>query len=135
MLTIIRSQFLRIAINMNIEDYRNYCMAKKEVTEHFPFDNDTLVFKVCNKMFALASLKRWEEGNAFINLKCDPEYAQELRAEYDAIQPGYHMHKQQWNSVYIHTGELSQKLITELIDHSYDMVVKGLPKKLQAKLQ
>lgn len=119
---------------MNIEDYRNYCMNKKEVTEHFPFDNDTLVFKVCNKMFALASLKRWENGEAFINLKCDPEYAQELRAEYDSIKPGYHMHKQQWNSVYIHTGELPPRLITELIDHSYDMVVKGLPKKIQTKL-
>ncbi|WP_179021741.1 MmcQ/YjbR family DNA-binding protein [Winogradskyella forsetii] len=114
---------------MNIEDYRNYCLNKKAVTEHFPFDKDTLVFKVCNKMFALASLKRWENGEAFINLKCDPEYAQELRAEYDSIKPGYHMHKQQWNSVYIHTGELSPQLITKLIDHSYDMVVKGLPKK------
>ena len=119
---------------MNIEQYRNYCMDKKEVTEHFPFDNDTLVFKVCNKMFALASLKKWENGEAFINLKCDPEYAQELRAEYDSIKPGYHMHKQQWNSVYIHTGELQSKLITELIDHSYDMVVKGLPKKVRENL-
>ena len=119
---------------MNIEDYRNYCINKKEVTEHFPFDTDTLVFKVCNKMFALASLKRWEKGEAFINLKCDPEYAQELRAEYDSIKPGYHMHKLQWNSVYVHTGELSQKLIKTLIDHSYDMVVKGLSKKLRDNL-
>ncbi|WP_299366235.1 MmcQ/YjbR family DNA-binding protein [Winogradskyella sp.] len=119
---------------MTIEDYRDYCIAKKEVTEHFPFDDDTLVFKVCNKMFALASLKRWEEGDAFINLKCDPEYAQELRAEFDSVKPGYHMHKQQWNSVYIHTGELPPKLILELIDHSYDMVVKGLPKKVREQL-
>lgn len=120
---------------MNIEQFRDYCMSKKEVTEHFPFDNDTLVFKVCNKMFALASLKRWEEGNAFINLKCDPEYAQELRADYDSIKPGYHMHKQQWNSVYVHTGELSPKLIASLIDHSYVMVVKGLPKKDRQRLE
>ena len=91
-------------------------------------------FKVCNKMFALASLKRWEEGEAFINLKCDPDYAQELRAAYESIKPGYHMHKQQWNSVYVLTGELSQKLIKELIDHSYEMVVKGLPKKLRETL-
>ncbi|GAA4246145.1 MULTISPECIES: MmcQ/YjbR family DNA-binding protein [Winogradskyella] len=119
---------------MNIEDYRNYCLSKKEVTEHFPFDEDTLVFKVLGKMFALASLKRWENGEAFINLKCDPEYAQELRAEYDSIKPGYHMHKQQWNSVYVHSGELSQQLIKALIDHSYDMVVKGLPKKLRETL-
>ena len=119
---------------MNIEDYRNYCLSKKAVTEHFPFDNDALVFKVCNKMFALASLKKWEEGIGFINLKCDPDYAQELRAEYESIKPGYHMHKQQWNSVYIQTGELSPKLITELIDHSYEMVIKGLPKKLRETL-
>lgn len=109
-------------------------MGKKAVTEHFPFDNDTLVFKVCNKMFALASLKRWENGEAFINLKCDPEYAQELRADYDSIKPGYHMHKQQWNSVYVHTGELPPQLITKLIDHSYEMVVKKLPKKLRDSL-
>ena len=119
---------------MNIEDYRSYCLSKKGVTEHFPFDNDTLVFKVLGKMFALASLKKWEEGNGFINLKCNPEYAQELRAAHHSIKPGYHMHKKQWNSVYIQTGELSPKLITKLIDHSYDMVIKGLPKKLQETL-
>lgn len=119
---------------MNIEAYRDYCINKKEVTEHFPFDNDTLVFKVCHKMFALASLSKWEERNGFINLKCDPDYAQELRANYESIQPGYHMHKQQWNSVYIHNGELSTSLILSLIDHSYDMVVIGLPKKLRALL-
>jgi predicted DNA-binding protein (MmcQ/YjbR family) len=119
---------------MNIEQYRHYCMNKKEVTEHFPFDNDTLVFKVLGKIFALASLKKWENGEAFINLKCDPEYAQELRAEYDSIKPGYHMNKKQWNSVYIHTGELSPKLISELINHSYTMVVKGMAKKLRETL-
>ncbi|WP_040247241.1 MmcQ/YjbR family DNA-binding protein [Psychroserpens mesophilus] len=120
---------------MNIEDYRNYCMNKKAVTEHFPFDNDTLVFKVLGKMFALVSLKKWEAGEAFINLKCDPEYAQELRAEYDSIKPGYHMHKQQWNSVYVHTGELQTTLILKLIDHSYDMVVKGMSKKMRQELE
>lgn len=120
---------------MNIEAYRNYCLNKKGVTEHFPFNEDALVFKVLGKMFALTSLKRWEEGDAFINLKCDPEYAQELRADYNSIQPGYHMHKKQWNSVYIQKGELTPKLITNLIDHSYKMVVKGLPKKLQETLK
>ena len=119
---------------MNIEAYRNYCMSKKEVTEHFPFDDDVLVFKVCNKMFALASLKKWEEGDGFINLKCHPDYAQELRAAYESIIPGYHMHKRLWNSVKIHTNELSPSFIFELIDHSYDEVVKGLPKKLRETL-
>lgn len=120
---------------MNIEQFRNYCLSKTETTEHFPFDNDVLVFKVMNKMYALASLKQWESGDAYINLKCDPEYAVELRETYDSIKPGYHMHKQQWNSVYIHRGELQPKLIFELIDHSYDMIVKGLPKKIRESLQ
>ena len=119
---------------MNIEQYRDYCLSKKAVTEHFPFNEDTLVFKVLGKMFALASLKKWENGDAFINLKCNPDYAQELRAQYNSIKPGYHMHKRLWNSVYLHTGELSPKLITQLIDHSYNMVVKGLPKKLRETL-
>ena len=75
-----------------------------------------------------------ENGEAFINLKCDPKYAQELRAECESIKPDYHMHKKQWNSVYIHVDELSPKLIRGLIDHSYDMVVKGLSKKLRETL-
>ena len=119
---------------LNIEDFRNYCIQKKEVTEHFPFDDDTLVFKVCNKMFALASLKQWESGDPFINLKCNPDYAQELRAEYSSIRPGYHMHKKLWNSVYIHHGELSTDFILKLIDHSYEEVIKSLPKKQQEGL-
>lgn len=119
---------------MNIEDYRNYCMSKKGVTEAFPFDEDVLVFKVLGKMFALVSLKKWESGEGFINLKCNPDYAIELREAYDSIKPGYHMHKQQWNSVYIHTGEISSKLLTELIDHSYNMVVKGMTKKMRDSL-
>jgi predicted DNA-binding protein (MmcQ/YjbR family) len=120
---------------MNIEQFRNYCLSKKATTEHFPFDNDVLVFKVMNKMFALASLKQWESGDGYINLKCDPEYAVDLRETYDSIKPGYHMHKQQWNSVYVHRGELQPKLILELIDHSYDMIVKGMTKKMRESLQ
>ncbi|MBT8325607.1 MAG: MmcQ/YjbR family DNA-binding protein [Winogradskyella sp.] len=119
---------------MNVEHFRDYCMAKKGVTGHFPFDNDTLVFKVLGKMFALASLARWERGEGFINLKCNPQYAQDLRAEYESIKPGYHMHKKQWNSVYIQTGELKLELILKLIDHSYDLVVEGLPKKIREQL-
>lgn len=110
-------------------------MNKKEVTENFPFDDDVLVFKVCNKMFALASLSKWESGEGFVNLKCDPDYAEELRAGYNGITPGYHMHKKLWNSVKIHDTDLSTKLILELIDHSYNEVVKGLPKKGREKLK
>jgi len=119
---------------MNIEQLREYCLSKPQTTEDFPFDQDTLVFKVAGKMFALAPLKKWENGLASLNLKCDPEYALELRAEYDSIEAGWHMSKKHWNSVYIHKGELKPQFITKLIDHSYDMVVKGLPKKLRENL-
>jgi len=119
---------------MNIEQLREYCLTKKAVTEDFPFDQDTLVFKVLGKMFVLVSLKKWEEGNAFINLKCDPEYAIELRETHESIQPGYHMHKKLWNSVYLNNGDLQPKLVCELIDHSYNMVVKGMTKKMRQDL-
>lgn len=110
---------------MNIEEIREYCISKPGVTEGFPFDESTLVFKVMNKIYALVGLERIP---LFINLKCDPERAIELRELYEDIQPGYHMNKQQWNSVYF-TGSIPKNLIQELIDHSYELVVKGLKKK------
>lgn len=119
---------------MNIEQYRNYCITKKGVTEHFPFDEDTLVFKVMGKMFALTSLKKWEEGDHSINLKCDPDWAEELRAEYEAVVPGYHMSKKHWNTVAFNQ-DVSHKMILKLIDHSYDLVASGLTKKLQNELK
>lgn len=119
---------------MNIEQLRNYCISKKGVTEDFPFDQNTLVFKVLGKMFVLTSLKLWESGEAFINLKCDPDYAQELRGTYNSIKPGWHMNKKQWNSVYMHQGNLPPKFIFQLIDHSYEMVVKGMTKKMRESL-
>lgn len=112
---------------MNIEEFREYCLSKNHVTESFPFDEETLVFKVAGKMFALAGL---EHHPATVNLKCDPEKALELREEYDEITPGYHMNKMHWNTVII-DGNLSHKLIRELTDDSYNLVVKGLPKKQQ----
>ncbi|MEP3838120.1 MAG: MmcQ/YjbR family DNA-binding protein [Algibacter sp.] len=119
---------------MNIEQIREYCLAKKGTTEDFPFDEDTLVFKVLGKMFALVGLKRWEAGESAINLKADPEYSQDLRAEYNSIRPGFHMSKKHWNTLYLHEGELPSKLILELIDHSYNMVVKGMTKKMRETL-
>ena len=116
---------------MNIEEFRNYCLSKKGVTESFPFGEDTLVFKVMDKVFALAGL---DAHPATANLKCDPEKAIELREEYDGlIIPGYHMSKKHWNTVEIE-GNLPTDLIVEMIDHSYDLVVKGLTKNLQAEL-
>jgi predicted DNA-binding protein (MmcQ/YjbR family) len=113
---------------MNIEDFYNYCISKPDVTENFPFDKDTLVFKVKGKMFALTSLQKWEEGDHSVNLKCDPDYALELRSEYEAVQPGYHMHKKHWNTVSFNQ-DVSDKLILELVDHSYELVSKANKKK------
>lgn len=116
---------------MNIEQLRDYCLSKKGVTEAFPFDETTLVFKVFGKIFALTSLKSWEEGRPSINLKCDPDYAQELRATYESIQPGYHMNKKHWNTVQLNQEALNPNFIIKLINHSYDAVVKSLPKKVR----
>jgi predicted DNA-binding protein (MmcQ/YjbR family) len=118
---------------MNIQQLYEFCLSKKGVTEHFPFDEDTLVFKVGGKMFALTSLKQFEDGNPSMNLKCDPEKAEELRAEYDGIRPGYHMSKVHWNSVDFNK-DVSTKMICELINHSYDLVFKSLTKKVQAEI-
>nr|WP_315200733.1 MmcQ/YjbR family DNA-binding protein [uncultured Flavobacterium sp.] len=118
---------------MNLETYYEYCLSKKGVTEHFPFDEDTLVFKVGGKMFALSSLLQWEKGAPSVNLKCDPERAQELRAEYDAIQPGFHMSKVHWNTIAVNQ-DVPNALLKELIDHSYDLVFKSLTKKIQMEI-
>ena len=119
---------------MNIEQLREHCIKKKAVTEEFPFDEDTLVFKVLGKMFVIAPLDRWEKGEASVTLKCDPDYSLELRAQYESIHPGPYVSNKHWNTVDIYKGELSSNFIAELIDHSYDMVVKGLPKKLRDTL-
>ncbi len=119
---------------MNIEQLRNYCICKKGVTEEFPFDFDTLVFKVMGKMFALAPLSRWEQGSETINLKCDPERALALRDEYESINEGYHMSKKHWNTITANQ-DASDDLLLELIEHSYDLVVQGLTKKLRAELE
>lgn len=119
---------------MNIEQIRAYCLSKKGASEGFPFDDNVLVFKVLGKMFMLTGLDSWEKGEVAINLKADPDFSEELRAEYSSIRPGYHMSKKHWNTVYIHEGELSFQFLKQLIDHSYDMVVKGLPKKLRDTL-
>ena len=113
---------------MNIEDFREYCIAKTAVTEEFPFDEVTLVFKVAGKMFALTGLDK----DFSINLKCDPERAIELREEHPAIQPGWHMNKKHWNTVYV-DGSLKDDLLKELIDHSYELVVKSLSKKVRVE--
>jgi predicted DNA-binding protein (MmcQ/YjbR family) len=114
---------------MNIEDYRAYCITKNGVTEGFPFDQNTLVFKVMGKMFALANV----DGFVSINLKCDPEIAIDLRERYHGVTAGYHMSKKHWNTVTVN-DDASDDLIYQWIDASYNLVVKSLTKKLQADL-
>lgn len=114
---------------MDIETFRNYCLAKKGVTEGFPFDQDTLVFKVMGKMFALTDVDTFIS----INLKCKPDKATVLREQYAAVQPGYHMNKTHWNTI-ITDGSVADNLLFEWIDHSYNLVVTGLTKKLQQEL-
>lgn len=110
---------------MNVEELRLYCLSKVSVTECTPFDDVTLVFKVAGKMFALIPL---DEIELSVALKCDPELAVQLREQYPAVQPGWHMNKTHWNTVKV-DGSLSNRQITEMVDHSYDLVVKSLNKK------
>lgn len=118
---------------MDIQHYVDFCLSKNGVTEHFPFDEDTLVFKVGGKMFALSSLSGWEKGTPSANLKCDPGRAEELRSEYDGIRPGYHMSKVHWNTVSIN-ADVPDAMVRELIRHSYELVLKSLPKKVQSEI-
>ena len=118
---------------MNIQQLYEFCLSKKGVTEHFPFNDDALVFKVGGKMFCLTSLEAWEKGTPSLNLKCNPERAQELRAQYEAINPGYHMSKVHWNTVTFNQ-DVSDKLMLELIDHSYELVYNSLTKKAQNEM-
>lgn len=114
---------------MNIEDYRTHCISKPGVSEGFPFDEKVLVFKVMGKMFALCDV----DDFVSFNVKCDPEYAQELRATYDAVQPGFHMNKSHWNTVVL-DGSIPDNELYQWIDDSYDLIVASLPKKLKAEL-
>ena len=104
---------------MNLESFRDYCLGKEGVTEEFPFGINTLVLKVNGKMFALTDVENFEG----INLKCLPEEALELREQYEAVQPGYHMNKKHWNTV-VMDGSIPDRLMKEWIDQSYNLVAK-----------
>lgn len=109
---------------MDIESIREYCIRKKAVTECFPFDEYNLVFKVVNKMFALINLENPDR----IFLKCEPEYAIELRDRYNGIEGAFHFNKKHWNQVYVES-DVSDSLIKELIDHSYNEVIKKFTRR------
>ena len=114
---------------MNIEEFRDYCMTMKGVTEKFPFDESTLVFYIGGKMFCLTDVDTFD----FINVKCDPEKAIELREQYPGVLPGYHMNKKHWNSLLMN-GSLPANLVREWIKDSYELVVAGLSKKVRQEL-
>ena len=115
---------------MDVESFRLYCLGKHGVTEGFPFDESVLVFKIMGKIFALTNL----DGPQFeVNLKCDPERAIELRTHHIEIKPGYHMNKKHWNTI-LFDGDLSEKLLLELTDHSYQLVVQSLKKSDRLQL-
>ncbi|WP_196895168.1 MmcQ/YjbR family DNA-binding protein [Aureivirga marina] len=110
---------------MNIEALREYCLKKSNVTEGFPFDEKTLVFKVAGKVFAITTL---DEYPMKVNLKCDPDKAIEYREVYDEITSGYHMNKKHWNTIDFE-GRLSNEFLKHLIDHSYECVIEGLSRR------
>lgn len=116
---------------MDIEQFRAYCFTKKGVTEDFPFDEVTLCVRVAGKIFAITGL---DNERFTVNLKCDPDYALELREQHPEVQPGWHMSKKHWNTVDFE-GALDDRMLRHLLDHSYDMVVKSLTKAQRALLE
>ena len=110
---------------MDLLAYRNYCLQKKGVTESFPFDAYTLVYKVAGKMFTLANIQPFVR----INVKCDPAKAIELREQYRGVVPAWHMNKKHWNSLLLEEG-LRDAEVFAWIDDSYDLVVSKLPRRL-----
>ncbi len=115
---------------MNVEQYRNYCMSKPGTTEEFPFDEETLVFKVMGKMYSLTGVDSFQS----VNLKCDPTLAIELREKFVGVKPGYHMNKKHWNTI-MTDGSFSDENLMKWTDHSYDLVVGGLSKTLKDELK
>ena len=116
---------------MKLEQLQTYLINKKGAVEETPFGPETLVFKVMGKMFALVA---WEETPTGVTLKCDPNFALALRAQYEAVQPGYYMNKKHWNTITL-DGSISDEQISDMIDDSYDLVVKGLKKADRQELE
>ena len=115
---------------MNVDIFREYCLKKAGVSEEAPFGPEHIVFKVGGKMFALLA---FEEIPPTANLKCDPDFALELRDRYEDVRPGYHMNKKHWNTVVI-SGAIREAELCRMIDHSYELVVGALPKAMRAGL-
>ncbi len=121
---------IRFRSIMNIEELRQYCIQKKYVTESFPFDTSTLVFKVADKMFAVCGLDRQPHG---VNVKCNPDKSLVLRETYTAVTAAYHMNKKHWNTIVLEE-DMSEAELKKWIDHSYDLVIRSFTKKKQKEL-
>ena len=115
---------------MDVDTFREYCLKKPGAAEDSPFGPEHLVFKVGGKMFALLA---FEEIPPTANLKCDPDRALELRDRYEEVQPGYHMNKKHWNTVQI-GGAIPRRELAKMIDHSYELVVRSLPRMERERL-
>jgi predicted DNA-binding protein (MmcQ/YjbR family) len=115
---------------MDFTHFYDYCLLKRGVEATFPFDENTLVMKVCGKMFAATDVDQFES----INLKCDPELAVEYREKYMSVLPGYHMNKKHWNTVVVN-GDVHDVLLLKMVDDSYDLVVQSLPKRVRDEMQ
>jgi predicted DNA-binding protein (MmcQ/YjbR family) len=116
---------------LSLETFKNYCLCKNGVTECFPFDGETLVFKVGSKMFALTNVNKFILE---VNLKCDPFMAEDLRRNFDAIKQGFHMNKTHWNTVIL-DDSISDEKIFFLVDLSYDLVYKKLKRSEKEAIQ
>lgn len=116
---------------MNHDIIREYCLQKKATTFDFPFDEEVMACRVAGKIFVLMSIL---EFPVTINVKCDPEKAIDLRERYEAVKPGYHQNKKHWNTVTC-DGSLTDSDIFSFIDHSYEMVLQSIPKKLRNEIQ
>ena len=114
---------------MNIEELRNFCLSLKGAAESMPFDNKTLVFSIKGKMFCGTDITTFE----LVNVKCVPEKAIALREQYDEVNPGYYMNKKHWNSITTN-GKITKEQFEKWIKESYDLVIAGLPKKIQKEL-
>lgn len=112
---------------MDIEETRDYCLSLKNTTECLPFDDVSLVFKVENKMFLLLPLDAEEPS---VSLKCSPDFTEELRARYQAVEPAFHFNKKYWNTIYL-DRDMPDEEIKHWIRHSYREVIAKLPKRLK----
>ena len=119
----------RVQLEMDLELFREYCLSKPGATEDMPFGEDVLVFRVGGKMFALVAL---DEVPPRVNLKCDLDLALELRDRYEQVTPGYHMNKKHWNTI---ESGIPITELRKMIDHSYELVAKSLPRGKRKKLE